>query len=171
MVYSFQNVQLINVIGTSLRFLPNVIIGIILNACTGLLVHRFRADHIVLVTSVVSGVSPLLMAVINPNWPWWYCAFWGVLLSPLSADGKHLITCTFLHCIPKQYAYLRMSVYSNFYSGESHHHRCISSHNTSTSRGGIQHCLAVRYFNRYCRYSNNISKRHEKFEVHNEKLT
>jgi len=28
------------------------------------------------------------MAIIDPEWSWWYCAFWAVLLGPLSADGK-----------------------------------------------------------------------------------
>jgi hypothetical protein len=60
----------------------------VLNLGTGLLVHRLHADHLVLVTTFLSAGSPLLMAIIDPNWSWWYCAFWAVLLGPLSADGK-----------------------------------------------------------------------------------
>lgn len=58
----------------------------ILNLSTGLLVHRIRADFLVLFTSFLCAGSPLLMAIIHPDWSWWYCAFWAVLLIPLSAD-------------------------------------------------------------------------------------
>ncbi|KAJ5513772.1 hypothetical protein N7463_003324 [Penicillium fimorum] len=82
----FQEVQDLSALQASLRFLPNVIIGIVLNLGTGLLVDRVHADHLVLVSTFLSAGSPLLMAIINPNWSWWYCAFWAVLLGPLSAD-------------------------------------------------------------------------------------
>lgn len=82
----FQEVQDLSAFQAALRFLPNVIIGIVLNLGTGLLVHRLHADHLVLVSTFLSAGSPLLMAIINPNWSWWYCAFWAVLLGPLSAD-------------------------------------------------------------------------------------
>lgn len=89
--YSFQEVQRLCAIQAALRFLPNVIIGIVLNLATGLLVHRLHANHLVLVTTVLSAGSPLLMAIIDPKWSWWYCAFWAVLLGPLSADGKTVL--------------------------------------------------------------------------------
>ena len=71
-----------------------MIIGIFLNVGTGLLVHRLHADHLVLVSTFLSAGSPLLMAIIDPSWSWWYCAFWAVLLGPLSADGNEY--CSFL---------------------------------------------------------------------------
>ncbi|BDD58358.1 hypothetical protein MAP00_003641 [Monascus purpureus] len=82
----FQKVQELSGFQSALRFLPNVIIGVLLNLGTGLLVHRVHANHLVLVSSLLSAGSPLLMAIIDPQWSWWYCAFWAVLLSPLSAD-------------------------------------------------------------------------------------
>ncbi|KAJ5883483.1 uncharacterized protein N7473_010369 [Penicillium subrubescens] len=82
----FQEVQELSALQAALRFLPNVIIGIVLNLGTGLLVHRLHANYLVLVTTVLSAGSPLLLAIIDPNWSWWYCAFWAVLLGPLSAD-------------------------------------------------------------------------------------
>ncbi|KAJ5204926.1 major facilitator superfamily domain-containing protein [Penicillium cinerascens] len=82
----FQEVQELPPIQAAIRFLPNVIIGIILNIATGLLVHRLHANHLVLITTVLSAGSPLLLAIIDPQWSWWYCAFWAVLLGPLSAD-------------------------------------------------------------------------------------
>jgi hypothetical protein len=85
---SFQQVQEVSVIQTSIYFLPNILAGIVLNVFTGLLVHRIRADHLVLFTSVLSAVPPLLMAIINREWSWWWCAFPAMLLLPPSADGK-----------------------------------------------------------------------------------
>ncbi|CAG8236996.1 unnamed protein product [Penicillium salamii] len=82
----FQEVQDLSAFQAALRFLPNVVIGILLNLGTGLLVHRLHADHLVLVSTFLSAGSPLLMAIIDPTWSWWYCAFWAVLLGPLSAD-------------------------------------------------------------------------------------
>ncbi|KAJ5747005.1 uncharacterized protein N7511_008701 [Penicillium nucicola] len=82
----FQEVQNLSAFQAALRFLPNVIIGMVLNVGTGLLVHRLHANHLVLVSTVLSAGSPLLMAIINPTWSWWYCAFWAMLLGPLSAD-------------------------------------------------------------------------------------
>jgi hypothetical protein len=85
---SFQKVQAASAIQTSIYFLPNILLGIALNACTGLLVHRVRADHLVLLTSAISAGFPLLMAIIGYEWSRWWCAFWAVLLGPLFADGE-----------------------------------------------------------------------------------
>ena len=75
-------------IGSSLRFLPNVIVGSILNITTGLIVHRVPVSLFVVLTSAICAISPLLMALINPAWSWWWCAFWAMLVLPLSIDGR-----------------------------------------------------------------------------------
>lgn len=62
-----------------------------INIGTGLFVHRLRANYLVLITSILSAGSPLLMAIIDPKWSWWYCVFWAMLLGPLSADGEILL--------------------------------------------------------------------------------
>ena len=82
----FQRVQHLSALETSLRFLPNAIFGAILNVSTGLIAHKFRADYLVTCTSLLSAGAPLLMALINPDWPYWYGAFWAMLLSPMSSD-------------------------------------------------------------------------------------
>lgn len=61
-----------------------------MNLGMGLLVHRFRPDHLILATSVITALSPLLMAIIDPSWSWWYASFWAVMLGPLSASGTAL---------------------------------------------------------------------------------
>ena len=88
----FQEVQNLSALQTSLRFLPGVISGGFLNIWTGLYAHKFRADYLVASTTLLSAVAPLLMALINPNWSYWYSAFWAMLISPVSADGE-LINC------------------------------------------------------------------------------
>ena len=82
----FQKVQHLSALETSLRFLPNAIFGAVLNIGTGLIAHKFRADYLVSITSLFSAGSPLLMALINPDWSYWYGAFWAMLLSPMSSD-------------------------------------------------------------------------------------
>ena len=82
----FQEVQTLSATQTSLRFLPNVLAGAAANIVTGLLVHKVSALHLVLASSLISAGGPLLMALINPQWSYWYAAFWAVLLCPLSAD-------------------------------------------------------------------------------------
>ncbi|KAI1312913.1 MFS general substrate transporter [Xylaria venustula] len=82
----FQEVQSTSALGASLRILPSLIAGAIINLSTGLFVNRVPVMWSVFVTSVVSAVAPLLMAVINPNQPYWYGAFFAQILTPLSCD-------------------------------------------------------------------------------------
>ncbi|KAI0814689.1 MFS general substrate transporter [Xylaria sp. FL0064] len=82
----FQEVQSTSALGASLRILPSLIAGAIINLSTGLFVNRAPVMWSVLVTSTISAVAPLLMAVINPAQPYWYGAFFAQILSPLSCD-------------------------------------------------------------------------------------
>ena len=83
----FQEVQNLSALQTALRFLPSVASGAALNILTGFYAYKFRANYLVSVTTLLSAVAPLLMALINPNESYWYSAFWAMLVSPLSADG------------------------------------------------------------------------------------
>lgn len=84
----FQDVQRLSALDTSIRFIPNIISGAILNIGIGFLIHRFRVDYLVFISSFIAAVSPLLMALTNPAWPYWYTVFWVMLLGPFSADGE-----------------------------------------------------------------------------------
>ncbi|RYP10137.1 hypothetical protein DL764_000847 [Monosporascus ibericus] len=82
----FQRVQGVSAIQTSLYFIPNIII-----------------------------VAPLLMAVNDPDWSYWYASFLAVLLSPLSGDilfvvSALIITSTF----PDNTQALAGAVFSTF---------------------------------------------------------
>ncbi|RYP37688.1 hypothetical protein DL768_010838 [Monosporascus sp. mg162] len=87
----FQRVQGVSAIQTSLYFVPNIVIGVVLSVATGFILHRISVYWLVLITCCLTAVAPLLMAVNDPDWSYWYASFLAVLLSPLSGDS----TCLF----------------------------------------------------------------------------
>ncbi|KAG9664573.1 integral membrane protein, partial [Aureobasidium melanogenum] len=89
--FFFQDVQGNTPLGTALRFLPAPVSGALANIGVGLLVHRIRGDWIVVLTSIVSALASLLMAIINPNWSYWRCAFVAQFFNPVGADGMFTV--------------------------------------------------------------------------------
>ncbi|KAL8721628.1 MAG: hypothetical protein Q9225_001717 [Loekoesia sp. 1 TL-2023] len=85
----FQEVQNLSSLQTALRFLPNVVSGAAFNICTGFYAHKFQAGYLVSITTLLSSLAPLLMALTNPTWSYWYTAFWAMLILPVSADESH----------------------------------------------------------------------------------
>lgn len=71
----FQEVQGTSALGASFRILPSLIIGIFLSVATGFLVNRAPVMYSILIGTGLCAASPILMAVINPKWPYWYDAF------------------------------------------------------------------------------------------------
>ncbi|KAK1998054.1 integral membrane protein [Colletotrichum falcatum] len=88
----FQNVQDLSALQTSLRFIPNVLLGIIFSVALGVMLHRVPVYWIVLSTCLLSAISPLVMALVDPGWPYWYASFWAMLLSPLSGDTLFVVS-------------------------------------------------------------------------------
>ncbi|RYP14276.1 hypothetical protein DL765_006487 [Monosporascus sp. GIB2] len=88
----FQRVQGVSAIQTSLYFIPNIIIGVALSVTTGFILHRLSVYWLVLITCCVTAVAPLLMAVNDPDWSYWYASFWAVFLSPLSGDTLFVVS-------------------------------------------------------------------------------
>ncbi|KAL8644263.1 MAG: hypothetical protein Q9226_007854, partial [Calogaya cf. arnoldii] len=82
----YQEVQELSALQASLRFVPGLIVGFCLNVATGLLVHKCPANYLVIISTILCAGSPLLMALIDPNWSYWYAAFWSMVLYPVSAD-------------------------------------------------------------------------------------
>ncbi|KAM0251903.1 hypothetical protein ACHAQJ_007965 [Trichoderma viride] len=82
----FQKVQLRTALHASLQILPSLISGALTNILTGVFVNRMPVMWSVLISSTISAVAPLLMALINPHWPYWYDAFFAQILTPLSCD-------------------------------------------------------------------------------------
>lgn len=63
-----------------------VVTGSATNFLTGYLVKRVRADILVISGAAISAIAPLLMAIINPAWSYWTCAFLATALSPICVD-------------------------------------------------------------------------------------
>ena len=82
----FQEIQETSARGASVRLLPNLLMGVLLNLTTGLIINKVPATWAVLVSSTLCAGAPLLMAVTNPGWPYWYSLFPAQLLAPLSGD-------------------------------------------------------------------------------------
>jgi MFS family permease len=80
----FQEIQDVGTLTTSLQLLPNVVVGVIVGLSCGLFVDKISARWLVSVASVLCAAAPLLMAVMKPDFSYWYCAFWAQALSPLS---------------------------------------------------------------------------------------
>jgi MFS family permease len=82
----FQEIQNASTIFTSLRLLPYLIMGAILNLSVGIFVDKVPARWLVAVSSLLCAGSPLLMAMADPEWSYWYMEFWAQALAPMSAD-------------------------------------------------------------------------------------
>lgn len=72
----------------------------LLNFLTGYFVDRVPIFWLVLVSTCLTAGSPLLMATIDPTWPYWYGAFPAQFLAPIMTDvlftiGLILISETF----------------------------------------------------------------------------
>jgi nitrate/nitrite transporter NarK len=85
-VRSFQEVQDTSLIGTSLKLLPSLLVGAAINLSVGLFVDKVPARWLVAVSSLLCAGAPLMMALVDPDWSYWYMQFWAQLLSPLSGD-------------------------------------------------------------------------------------
>jgi len=72
---SFQEVQGLSATATSLRILPALITAVLSNITVGYFVNRISVTWVVMVSAASTAVSPLLMALIDPKYPYWYMAF------------------------------------------------------------------------------------------------
>ena len=86
--FFFQNVQELSPLQSSLRLLPGLVAAAVINLITGSLVHRVTISWTIAAASILAGIAPLLMAVINPTLPYVYEA--------LPAQVRRLCLFTFL---------------------------------------------------------------------------
>ncbi|SPJ70973.1 related to aminotriazole resistance protein [Fusarium torulosum] len=96
----FQEIQHLSALNAAIRILPSVVVGVALNFTTGLVVHKIPAIWLIVTTSVLTAISPLLMAIISPTWTYWTGAFLAQVLMPFSVDvlftvGLIVVTETF----------------------------------------------------------------------------
>ncbi|KAF2438742.1 MFS general substrate transporter [Karstenula rhodostoma CBS 690.94] len=82
----FQEVQNASTLTTSLYLLPNLVTGVFINLTVGLVVHRVPARWLVSGSAVICACSPLIMALVDPAWDYWYLEFWAQVFAPFSGD-------------------------------------------------------------------------------------
>ncbi|ETN41508.1 uncharacterized protein HMPREF1541_03444 [Cyphellophora europaea CBS 101466] len=82
----FQEIQDSSTLATSLKLLPNLLSGAVLNLSVGLFVDKLPARWLVSISSLLASGAPLMMALVKPEWSYWYMEFWAQMLSPMSAD-------------------------------------------------------------------------------------
>lgn len=87
-----QEVQEHNALEAALRLGPAPIAGILTSIVVGLIVHRVRADWIIIITTLFSCLSPLLMAVVRPHWSYWVGAFPAISLIPIGLDALFIVS-------------------------------------------------------------------------------
>ncbi|KAK4663760.1 uncharacterized protein QC763_503090 [Podospora pseudopauciseta] len=82
----FQTIQGQSALTASLQVLPSLVAGIITSILTGIFVNRMPVFWTVLITTIVSTVSALLMALVRTDQVYWENAFVAQILSPISCD-------------------------------------------------------------------------------------
>ncbi|KAJ1556086.1 hypothetical protein HK405_007381 [Cladochytrium tenue] len=88
----FQNIQGLSPIDTAVRFLPDVISGIITNSFVGFLVARVPASILALFSSLVSATAPVLFAIQDPSWSFWAASFPSLFLQVVAIDLLFSVT-------------------------------------------------------------------------------
>jgi MFS family permease len=86
-VLVFQRAQGLSVLQSSWRLLPIPIIGALSTHFVELLLPRVRANEVLTFAIVASSFAPLIMAVLNPNWPYWECAVFAVSLNSVASSS------------------------------------------------------------------------------------
>jgi MFS family permease len=82
----FQEIQNTSTLFTSLRLLPNLLVGVLINLTVGMFVDKVSARWLVAISSALCAGAPLMMALVNPSWSYWYMEFWAQTLAPMSGD-------------------------------------------------------------------------------------
>ena len=82
----FQEVQNTSTLFAALRLLPSFLFGGLCTVLIGLVVDKVSARWLVAASSIACAGAPLLMALVNPEWSYWYMEFWAQLLASTSAD-------------------------------------------------------------------------------------
>ncbi|KAL4750708.1 major facilitator superfamily domain-containing protein [Aspergillus terricola var. indicus] len=87
----FQEVQGLSALQASIRILPSLAVGVLINVMVGQFVHRVPAFWIVTTASAVCAGSPLLMALVHPSTPYWANAFVTQVLQPISFGALYTV--------------------------------------------------------------------------------
>ena len=86
--FSFQEVEGLSAIQSSIRFIPHVIMGAAVNIVTAFLIARVNVRTLVVVSALVTMVAAPLMATVEVGENYWFAPFWALFLSPVNPDGE-----------------------------------------------------------------------------------
>ena len=90
--FFLQGVQRNSPLQAALRLGPSPVAGILTNIAVGLIVHRVRADWIVITTLILSSTCPLLMAIAHPSWSYWAFIFPATSVNPMGSDALFTVS-------------------------------------------------------------------------------
>ncbi|KAF2035703.1 MFS general substrate transporter [Setomelanomma holmii] len=79
----FQEIQNHSTLTTSLYLLPNMVVSVLLNLSVDVFVHRLPARWLIAISSLLCSFAPLMMALVNPQWRYWYLEVWAQVLAPM----------------------------------------------------------------------------------------
>ncbi|KAK3358400.1 integral membrane protein [Lasiosphaeria ovina] len=82
----FQQIQGLSPLQSSIRFLPHVLMGAVVNILMSYLISRVKVSTLVVLSAVVTLVAPPLMATVKVDANYWHAPFWAMLLSPANPD-------------------------------------------------------------------------------------
>ncbi|GAB7365350.1 hypothetical protein MBLNU230_g6430t1 [Neophaeotheca triangularis] len=82
----FQQVEGLPALQSSIRFLPHVVMGVIVNVATAWLISRVKVQTMAVVSALITLIAPPLMATVDIGENYWYAPFWAMFLSPVSPD-------------------------------------------------------------------------------------
>lgn len=156
---SFQEVQGLSALETSIRFFPGVVVGILSRFTIGLFIDKVPAVYIVVASCVLCSGAPLLMAFINPAWPYWYDAFVAQVSSILVSYEFTLIL-----AVGPGTSVGRCLVHS----WNSHHFRCFPIRSASPCGCGIQRVRSAWSECRAMFTSSHICRCHQRFTISTE---
>ena len=91
LTFYFQRVQNLSAMQSSVRFLPAPVSGAVSNLLMGLLVHRIKANYLVLGGCLLSFIAPLVMVPAGPSSNYWTTAFLANIFNPTGADSLFTI--------------------------------------------------------------------------------
>lgn len=86
-----QLVQQNSPLQTSIRFLPQTVVGLAVNTTIGLFVDRFSVLWIIVISTTISLPAPILLAVSGTDWIYWAAAFPAISLNVVGADSLYTV--------------------------------------------------------------------------------
>ncbi|KAK6086028.1 major facilitator superfamily transporter [Seiridium cupressi] len=83
---SFQEIEGLSALQSSIRFIPHPIMGAATNVATAYLISRVKIQTLSVFSDLVTLIAPILIATITVGENYWFAPFWALFLSPMNPD-------------------------------------------------------------------------------------